>query len=183
MKKIVSALLSVVLFFGLAATLIGCNKTPRDELLKLYMPGEYIDEDIFEEFEAWYEETYGKKITVQVDPFDTVENVQLAVEGSKADYDLLCPSDYMVEYLISKNLVLESGLDITADGLFRDEYVQTTRQFDRTLKYAVPYMYGTLGLVYDITKTAGYREAMDDVKHGRVYHYDSLKDFYKEMGL
>ena len=37
--------------------------------------------------------------------------------------------------------------------------------------------------VYDITKTAGYREAMDDVKHGRVYHYDSLKDFYKEMGL
>ena len=36
---------------------------------------------------------------------------------------------------------------------------------------------------YDITKTAGYREAMDDVKHGRVYHYDSLKDFYKEMGL
>ena len=36
---------------------------------------------------------------------------------------------------------------------------------------------------YDITKTAGYREAMDDVKNGRVYHYESLKDFYKEMGL
>lgn len=36
---------------------------------------------------------------------------------------------------------------------------------------------------YDITKTAGYREAMDDVKNGRVYHYDTLKDFYKEMGL
>ena len=36
---------------------------------------------------------------------------------------------------------------------------------------------------YDITKTAGYREAMNDVKNGRVYHYDSLKDFYKEMGL
>jgi len=36
---------------------------------------------------------------------------------------------------------------------------------------------------FDITKTAGYREAMDDVKNGRVYHYESLKDFYKEMGL
>ena len=36
---------------------------------------------------------------------------------------------------------------------------------------------------YDVTKNAGYREAMDDVKHGRVTHYDSLKDFYKEMGL
>ncbi|MCR5068355.1 MAG: U32 family peptidase [Prevotella sp.] len=36
---------------------------------------------------------------------------------------------------------------------------------------------------HDITKTAGYREAMDDVKNGRVTTYDSLQDFYKEMGL
>ena len=35
----------------------------------------------------------------------------------------------------------------------------------------------------DITKTAGYKEAMDDIKHGRVTEYASLKDFYKEMGL
>lgn len=35
----------------------------------------------------------------------------------------------------------------------------------------------------DITKTTGYKEAMDDVKHGRVTEYASLKDFYKEMGL
>ena len=36
---------------------------------------------------------------------------------------------------------------------------------------------------HDICNTAGYREAVEDVKNGRVYHYDSLKDFYKEMGL
>lgn len=35
----------------------------------------------------------------------------------------------------------------------------------------------------DITKTAGYKEAMDDIKHGRATEYASLKDFYKEMGL
>lgn len=35
----------------------------------------------------------------------------------------------------------------------------------------------------DITKTAGYKEAMDDLKYGRVTEYASLKDFYKEMGL
>lgn len=35
----------------------------------------------------------------------------------------------------------------------------------------------------DITKTAGFKEAMEDVKHGRVTEYASLKDFYKEMGL
>lgn len=35
----------------------------------------------------------------------------------------------------------------------------------------------------DITKTKGYQEAMEDIKHGRVTHYESLKDFYKEMGM
>ena len=35
----------------------------------------------------------------------------------------------------------------------------------------------------DITKTAGYKEAMDDIKYGRVTEYASLKDFYNEMGL
>ena len=35
--------------------------------------------------------------------------------------------------------------------------------------------------VYDITKTAGYREAMDDVKHGRVYHADSVDDMFKQI--
>ena len=153
MKKVVSAILCIALLAGLVTALFGCNKTPREEVLKLYMPGEYIDEDIFEEFENWYQENYGKKVTVQLETFDAVEDIQLAVEGSKADYDLLCPSDYMVEYLISKNLVLESGMDSAANGLFRDEYVATARQFDPTLKYAVPYMYGTLGLVYDRSKT------------------------------
>ena len=36
---------------------------------------------------------------------------------------------------------------------------------------------------FDVTKTAAFKEALDDVEHGRVYHYDSLKDFYREMGL
>ena len=36
---------------------------------------------------------------------------------------------------------------------------------------------------FDVTKTAGFKEAMEDVKHGRVTHYESLADFYKEMGL
>ena len=34
---------------------------------------------------------------------------------------------------------------------------------------------------YDITKTAGYREAMDDVKHGRVYHADSVDDMFRQI--
>ena len=41
----------------------------------------------------------------------------------------------------------------------------------------------TKAKIDDITKTTGYKEAMEDIKHGRVTEYASLKDFYKEMGL
>ena len=41
----------------------------------------------------------------------------------------------------------------------------------------------TLPKKYDITKTAGFREAMEDVKHGRVSHYDSVDDLFKELGI
>ena len=155
MKKIISILLCVIMTLTIPTSLVGCG-TPREELLKLYMPGEYIEEDIFKEFEDWYLEETGKKIKVELETFDSVENIQLAVEGSKSDYDLLCPSDYMVEYLISKNLVQKVDkdiIDVEEDGLFKKAYLDSSKEFDPTLEYAVPYMYGTLGLVYDLSKT------------------------------
>ena len=157
MKKIVSILMVVALFAALSLSLFAC--TPREQVLKLYMPGEYIDEDIFEEFEDWYKEQTGKKVKVELKTFNAVEDIQLAVEGSKADYDLLCPSDYMVEYLVKSGLVQKFDQNIVGkvDGTtFKSDYVEFARKYyDPTLEYAIPYMYGTLGLVYDITKTGG----------------------------
>ena len=154
MKKIVSIILVIALIAALAATFFAC--TPREEKLKLYMPGEYIDEDIFKEFEAWYKEQTGKKVKVELKTFNAVEDIQLAVEGSKADYDLLCPSDYMVEYLVKKNLVQKFDQSIVGKvdaETFKSEYVELAKLYDPTLEYAIPYMYGTLGLVYDYSKT------------------------------
>lgn len=156
MKKLLSFILVFALIGASALSLIGCNNIPREELLKIYMPGDYFDEDVLDAFSEWYEGETGKKITVKIEPFDAVEDIQNAVEGSKADYDILCPSDYMVEYLISKDLlkpVDKSIIDVEEEGLFKGEYIETTREFDPELKYAVPYMYGTLGLVYDYSKT------------------------------
>lgn len=155
MKKLISVIMCAILAFSLPMALVGCG-TPREELLKLYMPGDYIDEDIFEKFETWYQEETGKNITVKLETFEAVEDIQKAVEGAKADYDLLCPSDYMVEYLISKQLLQEidkSVIDISEEDFFKQEYIESSKEFDPELKYSVPYMYGTLGLVYDIEKT------------------------------
>ena len=185
MKKVLSVVLFVVLVTILAMSFIACKEAPRDEVLKLYVPGEYIDEDIFEEFESWYAEKTGKNVTVEIETFDTVEQVQLAVEGSKADYDLLCPSDYMVEYLIKNNLVQKvdkSVINVQQAGLFKSQYIETTKEFDPTLEYAVPYMYGTLGLVYDITKTnkqiTSWEALFGNEFAGKRSVKDSIRDAY-----
>ena len=154
MKKVISILCVIVMVLGLVAAFAGCEK--REEVLKIYVPGQYIDEDIFEEFEVWYTAQTGATIKVEVSEFEEVEDIQREIEGAKADYDLVCPSDYMVEYLISKGLVQEIDktiIDISADGLVKSEYIDVIKQYDPELKYSVPYMYGTLGVLYDYSKT------------------------------
>ncbi|MBP5405499.1 MAG: ABC transporter substrate-binding protein [Clostridia bacterium] len=188
MKKIISVLLIITMIAALSAALIAC--TPREEVLKLYMPGEYIDEDIFEEFEAWYSEQTGKNVKVKIKTFDSVEAVQRQVEVRKADYDLLCPSDYMIEYLVKNELVQKvdkTVIDIAADGLFKEQYLETTKTFDPTLEYAVPYMYGTLGIVYDITKTnkkiTSWESLYGDEFDGHRSIKDSIRDAYASVCL
>ena len=171
MKKFICLLLCVLMMIALPTSLVGCG-TPREELLKIYMPGDYIDERIFEEFEKWYEDETGKKVSVEIEYFAAVEDIQRDVEDAKTDYDLLCPSDYMVEYLISKQLVKEidkTVIDVETDGLFREEYLGSAREYDPELKYSVPYMYGTLGIVYDITKTNGQKITSWEALFGNDY--------------
>ncbi len=182
MKKIVSVVVCLCLVAAVFVGLVGCQNN-RDEVLKLYMPGEYIDEEIFAEFESWYMEQTGKKVKVQIETFDAVENIQLAVEANRSDYDLLCPSDYMVEYLIKNDLlkkVDKSVLDITADGLFVPAYLDTTREFDPTLEYSVPYMYGTLGLVYDYSKTGKHIDSWESFFGSEFTSRRSLKDSMRD---
>ncbi len=183
MKKIVSIVLVLALMATLFVAFTACTK--RENVLKLYMPGEYIDEDIFEEFESWYKEQTGKKVKVELKTFNAVEDIQLAVEGSKVDYDLLCPSDYMVEYLVKKELVQPFDTEIVGKvdaTTFKAEYVELAKYYDPELKYAIPYMYGTLGLVYDISKTGGVINSWDalfgSAYAGRRSVKKSMRDAY-----
>lgn len=155
MKKFICLLLCALMAVAFPITLVGCG-TSRDEILKLYMPDDYIDKGIFKEFEKWYKNETGKTVSVELETFEAVEDIQRDVEDAKTDYDLLCPSDYMVEYLIKKNLIRQidkSIIDVEEEGLFREEYLERAKEYDPQLKYSVPYMYGTLGIVYDKTKT------------------------------
>ena len=82
MKKLICVLLCLAMLTGLVTVFAGCSGISREELLKIYLPGEYIDESIFEDFEKWYEEQTGSKVKVQAKTFEVNEDIIPNVEVS-----------------------------------------------------------------------------------------------------
>ncbi len=180
MKKFIAVLLVLVTAMPFVL-LTGCGGN-RSEQLKMYVPGEYIDEEIFTEFESWYADKTGKKVEV-VTPttFDAVEEILTAVERDHADYDLLLPSDYAVEQLIAKDLLLKVDKDrVNVESVIKPEYVKRAKKSDPTLEYSVPYMYGTFGLMYDYAKTGKHIDSWSaiftDEYKGKSANKDSLRE-------
>ncbi len=188
MKKLLCVLLAATVSMGGMAAMTGCTK--RSEQLKLYSQGEYMDEEIFAEFESWYKEQTGEKVKVSMNDFQSNESMYNIVSMDKADYDLICPSDYMIEKMIKEGLckkVDKSLVDIAAEGLIVPEYLEATRVFDPTLEYSVPYMYGTFGILYNY-KTLGkhitsWEELFASNRDRKLSLKKSPRDTYHAAGL
>ena len=181
MKKFVTLLLAFVMTVPMWS-LAACSKDNRAEQLKMYVPGEYIDSEIFDAFEDWYKEQTGKTVKV-VTPstFDAVEEIMTAVEKDHADYDLLLPSDYAVEQLIKKDLLVKIDAErVNVNRVFRPEYVERAKISDPTLEYSVPYMYGTFGLMYDYSKTGKHIDSWDALYGGEYAGKSANKDSLRE---
>lgn len=181
MKKFVTLLLAFVMTVPMWS-LAACSKDNRAEQLKMYVPGEYIDSEIFDAFEDWYKEQTGKTVKVVTSStFDAVEEIMTAVEKDHADYDLLLPSDYAVEQLIKKDLLVKIDAErVNVNQVFRPEYVERAKISDPTLEYSVPYMYGTFGLMYDYSKTGKHIDSWDALYGGEYAGKSANKDSLRE---
>lgn len=112
--------------------------------VKVFNWGEYIDEDLIEEFE----DEYG--IEVIYDTFDTNEAMYPRVEADPGMYDVICPSDYMIEKMIENEVIQEIDWDlITNRENIGEEYLKGCEGFDPDNKYCVPYTVGTVGILYN----------------------------------
>lgn len=190
-RKITAATLSAVIAAAMPLSLTAC--APRSEVLKIYNWGDYIDEDLLPEFEEWYKEKTGKNITVQYDTFDTNESMIMRIEVLKSDYDLVCPSDYMAERMISSGLVLPVDteiFDMNAEGFLYDGLSDMTRVFDPNNEYFVPYVWGTFGIMYDTNKIEPGSKDMtswgalwSDKYSKRILMKDSVRDAYSVARL
>ena len=146
MKKTSIYVLLLTAFFVLALT--GCGKGASGENgeVIVYNWGEYIDPDTITMFE---EET---GIKVVYDEYETNEIMYPKVEAGATAYDVLCPSDYMIQKLIENDLLQEINFDnIPNVKNIGQQYFDQSQEFDPENKYSIPYCFGTVGILYNKT--------------------------------
>ena len=118
----------------------------NDDKLVVYNWGEYIDPEVLTIFE---EET---GINVVYEEFETNEILYPKVSSGAIAYDVVCPSDYMIQRMIENDLLTEINFDnIPNIKNIGKRYMEQSRQFDPENKYSVPYCWGTVGILYNKT--------------------------------
>ena len=176
MKKVFSVIFVVLLLLtGCSSDGNTSNESNEEVVLNLFIPGSYIDEEILNNF---YEET---GIRVKEIDFESNEYMLTQLETGKV-YDIIIPSDYMIEYLIANNMIqkldksLIDNLDELYDGVKNAEY-------DPNNDYSVPYFWGNVGVCFDTRKIdrADVEKLGWDIFHetkykGLMYLYDSERD-------
>ena len=122
------------------------NRSSAADQVIVYNWGEYIEPEVLDMFE---EET---GITVVYEEFETNESMFPKVQAGAVSYDLVCPSDYMIQRMIENNLLAEINFDnIPNLKYIGEQYLKQSQGFDPENKYSVPYCWGTVGILYNKT--------------------------------
>lgn len=176
MKKIIC---SVLMFCVILSTLLtGCGSSGGEngEVI-VYNWGEYIDPETIDMFE---EET---GIKVVYDEFETNEIMYPKVEAGATAYDVICPSDYMIQKLIDNDLLSEINFDnIPNIKNIGQQYLEQSKEFDPENKYSVPYCFGTVGILYNKTMVEEPIESWsvlwDEKYADNILMQDSVRDAF-----
>lgn len=143
----------------------------------VYNWGEYIDPDVIELFE---EETGYK---VHYEEFETNEEMFTIVDKKARVYDVICPSDYMIEKMLENGLLAEINFDnIPNLEHIGKQYLESAKGFDPENKYSVPYCWGTVGICYNknmVNEEVNSWSILFDEKYdGKILMQASVRDAY-----
>ena len=94
------------IYFIIAALVLAACSADRSSILKVYNWADYIDEELLDEFEEWYLEQTGEKVEIIYQTFDINETMLSKIELGHEDYDVVCPSDYIIERMLKNDLLL-----------------------------------------------------------------------------
>jgi len=170
-----SAAAVVIVIGGLLAALSGCGATPTsspsptpavaDQALNIYNWDTYIDPVVLTDFE----QEYGVKI--RYDLYENNEAMLATVETGATDYDIVVPTDYMVEIMHKAGLL--APLDKTNIPDFQNlDPSFVSPAYDPGNRYCVPYQWGTLGIGYNIKaigrELSSWQDLFDPAFAGRM---------------
>ena len=173
MKKILFYLFLCTVAFGL---MTGCSKDTGEKVY-VYNWGEYIDPDVIDTFE---EET---GIEVVYDEFEQNEEMYPKIKAGAVQYDVVCPSDYMIQKMREEGLLAEINFDNVPNIKNIDPaYLESSKDFDPENKYSVPYCWGTVGILYNKTMVDGpidsWGAIFDEKYSGNILMIDSVRDAF-----
>ena len=162
MKRIIAFLLFSLLLCCSLFSLSSCSEGSGDTVtLYVYNWGEYISDgsegtlDVNELFEKWYYEEYGVRVNVNYSTFSSNESLYAKLSSGSVSYDVIVPSDYMIERMIDEKMLAPLNYDnipniknivpeFYGDNAIYDSY-------DPGNVYSVPYLYGMIGIIYNTT--------------------------------
>ena len=186
MKKILYLALAVLMFMG-------CSED-RSQILKVYNWADYIDEELLDEFEVWYEEQTGEPVKIIYQTFDINETMLSKIELGHEDYDVVCPSEYIIERMLMNDLLLPLDKDFGDTPNYIDNVspyiIEKFNQIDGHGKnandYSVGYMWGTVGLIYnpkyiDASETESWEILRNPEYSGKILMKDAFRDVYTSL--
>lgn len=155
MKKFAFIVILAVILAAVALGLCSCNNG-NVTTLYVYNWGEYISDgsegtlDVNAAFEEYYYQTYGERIKVNYSTYSSNESMYDKISSGTANYDVIIPSDYMIERLISEGLLAKLNYDnIPNYKYISDDFKGENVYYDPKNEYSIPYAYGIVGIIYN----------------------------------
>lgn len=187
MKNLIYIVLTTLLLWG-------CSED-RSRILKVYNWADYIDEALIDEFEQWYLEETGEEVEVVYQTFDINETMLSKIELGHEDYDLACPSDYIIERMLRNDLLLPIDKDFgdtpnyidSVSTYIVDEVFSKIEGGGRNANdYSVGYMWGTTGILYNPKYVPDDQAKSWDVLRnpeyaGKILVKDAFRDVYTSL--
>ncbi len=171
------------------------EEEPRKVTLYVYNWGEYISDgsegtdDTNKMFEEWCLQEKGVEVTVNYSTYSSNESMYAKLKSGSVNYDVIVPSDYMIERMIAEDMLAPlTFANIPSIGNISPDFFGENAKYDYydpDNVYAVPYMYGMIGIIYNTEMVAaddpslGSWELMWDERHaGNILQFNNPRDAF-----
>ncbi len=182
---------------GVGSVALADGENTGEQVLNVYNWGVYMDVggddgayydqkasmDVNVAFEKWYKDTYGVEIKVNYATYENNEAMYQKLVAGGASYDIVIPSDYMVNRLIQEERL--EKLDFSQIPNYQyiaDSYKGDAWKYDPTHEYSVPYMGGYVGIVYNAGHVQGsvntWDVLWDEAYKGKILMFNNSRDVF-----